>query len=137
MKKYKVFATLHSESRTGRVWNGEGYTNRLIKIKHKSSSVVVSNRRIDENFEKIYNGEKRYPLTHNAIVIDEHYRIKLGNLDTQNEYDFEIKPVKCYDICSNLKYLNQHPDDVVRITYYFTWFAIILGVITAIVPFFI
>lgn len=136
-KKHKVFAALHTEVRRGCVWNNEGYTNRLIKIKHKSKSIVVSNRRIDKNFECVYNKEKTFTLTGNAIVIDEYYRVKLGNLDTQKEYDLEIKPIKSCDLCSNLKYLNEHPDDVVRITYYFTWFGIVLGIISSIISFLI
>lgn len=136
-KKYKVFATLHSEAKTACVWNREGHKNRLIKIKYNSRSTVVSNRRIDKNFEKIYNQRTTYTLTDNAIIIDEYYRIKLGNLDTQKEYSFEIEPVKYCDIYSNLKYLNQHPDDVVRITYYFTWFGIASGIINTIISFLI
>src|SRR5690554_8209052 len=133
MKKYKVFATLHSKARTGRAWNGEGYKNRLIKIKYQSTTIVVSNRRIDKNFVKEYNDGTRYSLTSNAIVIDEYYRIKLGNIETQKEYCFEISPVKSCDVYSNLKYLNQHPDDVVRITYYFT----LVGFATSIISIFI
>lgn len=133
MKKYKVFAALHSEARTGCVWNGEGYKNRLIKVKYQSKTIVVSNRRIDENYKKEYNDGTRYSLTSNAIVIDEYYRIRLGNIETQNEYCFETNPVKCCDVYSNLKYLNQHPDDVVRITYYFT----LVGFVTSIISIFI
>lgn len=123
-KKYKIYAALHSESRTGSVWNNEKLKNRLIKIINleNNKSIIVSNRKIDSNFEKKYNKGGRIPLIETAIVIDEFYRNKLGIYSTQEIKLLTINPVAKWQIWYNLRYLYEHPDDVVRITF---WLAII------------
>jgi hypothetical protein len=123
-KMYKIYAALHSESRTGKVWNNEKLNNRLIKIINveNNKSVIVSNRRIDSNFEKKYNDNPRFTLEESALVIDEFYRNKLGVFSTQEIKVLTINPVAKWQICDNLRYLYEHPDDVVRITF---WLAII------------
>lgn len=57
-----------------------------------------------------------------ALVIDEFYRKKLGIFSTQEVRLLTINPVVKWQIWYNLRYLYQHPDDVVRITF---WLAII------------
>jgi hypothetical protein len=124
MKEYKIYASLFSESRTGRVWNNEKLNNRLIKIINveNNKSVIVSNRRIDSNFEKKYNQKPRFNLEESSLVMDEFYRNKLGIFSTQEIKLLTISPVAKWQIWYNLRYLYEHPDDVVRITF---WLAII------------
>lgn len=123
-KMYKIYAALHSESRTGKVWNNEKLNNRLIKIINleNKKSIIVSNRRIDFNFEKKYNQKPRFTLEESSLVMDEFYRNKLGIFSTQEVKFLIINPVAKWQICDNLRYLYEHPDDVVRITF---WLAII------------
>ena len=55
--KYKIYPTLYSEIRKGTVWSFFETDSNLIKIKNleNKKSIVVSHRKIDENFIKIYN----------------------------------------------------------------------------------
>ncbi|RDI07072.1 hypothetical protein [Flavobacterium sp. AG291] len=139
MQEYKIYAAKHSDIRTGKVWNTEGLGSNLIKIKIKHKSIIVSNRRIDDNFERIFFGEftekingkpkeeSKKKFDENSLVIDEYYRLRL-NIDTSKTYRAEIKPVRKFDIYSQLRYLWQHPDDVVRITFWLAVASIIISI---------
>jgi len=135
MKEYKIYASLFSESRTGRVWNTEKFSSNLIKItsNENGKSIIVSNRKIDLNFEKNYNRNGRITLTNSALVIDEFYRNKLGIFSTQEIRLLTINPVAKWQIWYNLRYLYEHPDDVVRITFWLATISIGLSIISLII----
>lgn len=129
-KEYKIYASLFSESRTGRAWNKEKFSSNLIKItsNENNKSIIVSNRKIDTNFERKYNKDGRIHLIESALVIDEFYRNKLGIVSTQEFKMLTIKPVGKWQIWHNLRYLYEHPDDVVRITFWLAMISIGLSI---------
>lgn len=127
MKTYRVHASLIADSRIGDVWCYEkDIKSRLIIIKYGKDSIIVTRRLIDENFEKFYNKKdsKRWFVSSlkNSIVIDSYYREKLGILETHKDYDLTIKKVGKCAIHNHLRYLYQHPNDSIRITF---WLAIV------------
>ena len=128
MKKiYKVFAALHDESNAGWIWMPpeNGFTSRdLITITSltKKKKVYCDCRIIDDNFQSYYKKETGNSIDnkYNTIVISDYYRNKLGGLNTEEEYEFEIVRGKCF--VSKIRTLLQHPDNIVKIA---TWLAII------------
>lgn len=138
--KLKIYPILYSEIRKGTVWSFHETKSDLIKIINleNKKSIVVSHRKIDDNFIKIYN------LSHftnnldiknsDIILIDEYYRKKLFLLK-YNEVEILIKPVKSYQFWLRLSFLKNHSDEVVKITFWFTLSIFIFTIFTYIVSF--
>lgn len=142
VKSYKIYATLHSEVKKGTVWTYKEFDDiSLIKITNTDNkkSIIVAYRFIDNNFEKKYNESKskeEYKINNTKqpqpIIIDDYYRKKLGDLTTQKYYSFKIEPVKSY--WYRLRYLREHSDEVVRITYWLAQLSIIISFFSYFVP---
>ena len=131
-KKYIIRKALHEESKEGWVWLSERIKNskfNLVKIKCVASNktIIVSQRQIDSLFMDKYNVESEYYQLESGkdyIVISEHYR-NILETDEVGIEDLLIKPAKLID---RLKYLNQHPNESVIISYQLAMFAIILSI---------
>lgn len=131
MANYTIHTTVHEYARTGDAWNYVKLRSRLIKIHNPVArkSVIVTNRRIDKYFEKkcpFYINENE-----NSLLLDEYYRNRLY-VATGEQVELNIRP--CKSIFGHLRYLRQHPNDVVRITYWLAIFSILLGLLLTILP---
>lgn len=139
--KYKIYPTLHSEIRKGTVWTYYKTDSDLIKIKNSENgkSIIVAHREIDSNFIKTYdqsnitNRISDY-CSSEKIVFDEYYREKLGVLK-YCEVVLEITPVKYFRIWYRLIFLKNHPDEVVKITFWFTFLTFIFSVFSYVVSY--
>lgn len=133
MALYRIHAALHSETRTGDCWIPETFNNyNLIRVKNNANnrSVIVSYRHIEDNFRTKYNesGTRRIPLRDNSIVLDDYYRQRLG-VNTREEVDLDITPRKRSDFRASMRYLRQHANDVVRISFWLGFVAVIMGIL--------
>lgn len=128
-------ATLHSEIRTGDCWINDTLTCRLIRLRNVSNgnSVVVAYRHIDANYINHYNvqGSGRIFLTNQSIVLDDYYRNILG-VTTQQTVDIDIIPIGRYGFLANMEYLKHHANDVVRISFWLGFIAVIMGILPTI-----
>jgi ABC-type lipoprotein release transport system permease subunit len=136
IKTYKIHSALHSETRSGDCWTYDYFNSRLLSILNVNNNkeIIVSNRYIDKNFEFIYNNKPRNNLSklENSLVLDSYYRKKL--LINNNEtVDLTITSVKSIRIDKQLKYLYQHPNDSIRISFWLAFIAIIITIIPFIV----
>jgi hypothetical protein len=126
--KYKIYASLKEDINEGICWvnNPKLSSRSVIRIFNKDTNkqVFCEAFRMDDNFVKHYNERKHTfkivsTQNKNVIVLSEWYRVRLGDIDTQSEYDLEIKPYKYFGrFCASI----QHPQIVVR---YATWLATI------------
>jgi hypothetical protein len=136
--KYKIYPTLYSEIRKGTVWSFFETDSNLIKIKNleNKKSIVVSHRKIDENFIKIYNQSdftnKLDIKNKDVILFDEYYRNKLC-VEKYSGFKLQIKPVKCF--WNKLAYLSNHSDDIVKISFWFAFLTFLFSFITYFLPF--
>lgn len=136
MALYRIHAALHSEARTGDCWIPENFPGcNLIRVKNNANnrSVIVSYRQIEDNFRTKYNepNTHRIPLRGNSIVLDDYYRKRL-EVNTREDVDLEISPTWRFNICASLRYLRQHANDVVRITYWLGFIAVLMGILPTI-----
>jgi hypothetical protein len=129
MKQYTIFHALHPEVRTGDCWNNERKGSRLLRISNpKSNSIIVSNRKIDENFIKHYNNSentKEIKMTDDILILDEHYR-KILKVKPQEKVELEIEEVNKYSLL-RFKYLHQHPNDSVQIAFWLAFISILIS----------
>lgn len=137
--KYKIYPALHSEIRKGNVWSTFQTDSYLVKIKNleNNKSIVVAHRFIEDNFKNIYQKHinNNNKLEGNSIiVIDEYYRKKL-NIFTRTDFDLEIKPVKRFSIRGNLSYLKNHPDEVVKITFWFAFLTFVFSLFSYVISY--
>ena len=128
-------ATLHSEIRTGDCWINDNLNCRLIQLTNVTNgkSVIVAYRHIDDNYRNHYNipGSGRIFLTNQSIVLDDYYRNILGVI-TQQAIDIDITPITRNNFRASMRYLRQHANDVVRITYLLGLVAVIMGILPTI-----
>lgn len=128
---YLIRPALHSEIDNGSLWISKELESKLIKITYDKKSIIVSNHFIDENYINHYNSNNtnRIILSESLIIMPDYYRKKLGLLKNKN-YDISIQPVQ--GICYDLKYLQSHPNDIVRISYWLAVISISISIISLI-----
>ncbi len=140
--KYRIYPALYSEIRMGIVWttSSEIETN-LIKITNPKNgkSIIVAHRSIDDNYRKIYDNSDYTNrldsvINPNQIIIDEYYRKKI-NISKNSDVELLITPVKSSQLWSNLSYLKNHPNEVIKITYWFTFLTFLFTLFTYIVSY--
>lgn len=140
--KYRIYPALNSEIRMGIVWttSSEIETN-LIKITNPTNgkSIIVAHRSIDKNYRKIYDSSDYTNrldsvINPNQIIIDEYYRKKI-NISKNSDVELLITPVKSSQLWSNLSYLKNHPNEVIKITYWFTFLTFLFTLFTYIVSY--
>ena len=140
--KYRIYPALNSEIRMGIVWttSSEIETN-LIKITNPKNgkSIIVAHRSIDDNYRKIYDNSDYTNrldsvINPNQIIIDEYYRKKI-NISKNSDVELLITPVKLSQLWSNLSYLKNHPNEVIKITYWFTFLTFLFTLFTYIVSY--
>lgn len=140
--KYRIYPALYSEIRMGTVWtsSNEIDTN-LIKIKNPANgkSIIVAHRFIDANYRKIYDNSvytKRLDsvINPNQSIIDEYYRKKI-NISKNSDVELLIKSVKSSQLWSKLSYLKNHPNEVIKITYWFTFLTFLFTLFSYIVSY--
>ena len=140
--KYRIYPALYSEIRMGTVWttSSEIETN-LIKIKNPANgkSIIAAHRFIDANYRKIYDNSvytKRLNsvINPNQIIIDEYYRKKI-NISKNSDVELLITSVKSSQLWSKLSYLKNHPNEVIKITYSFTFLTFLFTMFTYIVSY--
>jgi hypothetical protein len=135
MKLFKVYAALSSDIRNAEVWSYFETTNNLVKITNKNNNkfIIVRNREIDKNFEKIYNkvggGRILISKNKNPIVLSEFQRKKLAIKNTQSTENLSFNNTNF--INEYCHYFINHPDDVVRIVYKITLFSFITNLLLA------
>lgn len=85
--------------------------------------------RLDENYRKKYKDKTGNDIDppEKALVINEWYRQRLGNLETQREYDLEIKHK--VTIFGRLKAIMGHPQAAIRIAFWLAFISIVIGII--------
>jgi hypothetical protein len=130
-KKFTIRASLKSDIRTSKIWSSEPITTNLVKIKNKRKSIIVSHRRIDDNFINDYNTSDNtidISLQDDILILDEYYRKLLG-VDKNTTIMLNMIPIKWYYLRSNLLYLLKHPDDSIRIATYLALFSILFDVV--------
>jgi len=101
-----------------------------IRSKETKKSIYCEALTLDENFRKKYR-EKTGNLIDSpekALVINEWYRQRLGNLETQREYDLEIKHK--VTIFGRLKAIMGHPQEAIRIAFWLAFISIVIGILS-------
>lgn len=134
MTAYRVFASIHSDSRSSEIWTtNKNIKTKLVKVTSdvpKSESIIVSHRKIEKNFRSLYNKKDSGRLSihedKDSIVISEYYRDKL-KISTKQDFKLNIVQIEWFFIYYQLRYLREHPNDVVRITYWLTIIAFVIG----------
>jgi len=132
---YKVYASLNEDIDTGRCWisTPKVPTRSIISMKSESGKrTYCEAMQIESNFLNHYNVKattKKIDLDTepNVIVMSEWYRHRLGDLETQQEYEIEIASKDNY--WAKFRACCHHPQIVVRLTTWLALLAIILGVI--------
>lgn len=140
--KYRIYPSLYSEIRMGIVWTTSSEIEaNLIKIKNPKNgkSIIVAHRSIEDNYRKIYNSSDNTNrlnsfINSNQIIIDEYYRKKI-NISKNSDVELLITPVKSSQLWSNLSYLKNHPNEVIKITYWFTFLTFLFTLFTYIVSY--
>lgn len=142
--RYEIqnLSRLYSEIRMGIVWttSSEIETN-LIKIKNPKNgkSIIVAHRCIDDNYIKIYNSSYNTNRlkgfnNSNEIIIDEYYRKKI-NVSKNSDVELLIIPVKPSQLWSNLSYLQNHPNEIIKITFWFTFLTFLFTLFSYVVSY--
>jgi len=133
----KIYPALHEDISSGWVWIGvgESFQRSVIRIECKETkrSIYCEALKLDENYMKRYKERTRHLIDppEKALVINEWYRQRLGNLKTQIEYNFKIKSrVK---IIGRLKALIGHPQAPIRISFWLAFISIFVGFIGLII----
>ncbi len=136
--KYKVFVALSEDINSGWVWIGNPpFEQRsIVKVRNLTldKTIYTEVLHIDPNFVKRYNKQVETLKIHDpstAIVVNEWYRWKLGNIKSQEEVELEV--ISSNNIwgrlCANLCY---HPQVVVRLGSSLGLVSVLLGIISII-----
>ena len=96
-KTFKIFASLSEESKEGWVWMppSANVTSDFVKIKNPKmrKSIICERRILDENYLKHYiskNKTRNIEDKDNSLIINAHYRNKLGGLSTTERAALKI-----------------------------------------------
>ncbi len=131
--KYTVFAATSEDIDSGWVWLGSPIpiSRIVVRITNKNGgkSVYCEALKIDRNFLKIYNAPGRIPICtpDKALVANAWYRKRLGLLETQSEYELEVKFAD--NFCGRLRSCLQHPQTVVRLATCLGIMSVVLGLL--------
>lgn len=130
---FKIYASLYEDITAGWVWIGkrECIQRAVIKIKNKTAgkSIYCEALEIDGNFINKYREKtgKLIDSQERALIINEWYRKRLGNLEPQKEYDLEIKyRIKLF---GKIKAIMEHPQEAIRIASWLAFLSIVIGVL--------
>ena len=127
----KVYASLDDDISEGFVWlqKPELPARCVVKIESPDGRYVVycEALQIEANFLKQYNQTPRYDILApaSAIVLSSWYRAKLGQLETQEEYQLEI--TRADNWWGRLRACMQHPQIVVRVAAWLGVVSVALG----------
>lgn len=119
MKRYRIFAVLHTDISEGFVWLKDPTlrARSIVKIsnKAKGKSVRCEALQLEPNFLRVYNEKPRISITDqdSALVINAWYRAKLGGLSTRAEFDLEVMPSN--SPWGKLRAAMQHPQGALRV----------------------
>jgi len=131
--RYKVYAAAVEDINSGWVWVSERAVSSrsVVKILNVDTkkSVYCEALAIDENFRKWYHSDGRFEITptEDAVVLNQWYRNKLGEIATQSTYDLSISVRD--DCVGHLWACLQHPQIVVRLSTRLGLLGLLLGAI--------
>ncbi len=132
-KIMKIYRCLDDDISEGFVWlKRSGLTSRsVVKITNPTAdrSVFCEALQLENNFLREYNKSPRVTIDSPdlAIVMSAWYRARLGNLETQQDYNLTIKPANgCW---GKLRSCMQHPQIVIRIAVWLGVISVALGVV--------
>lgn len=133
--KFKIYASINTESLEPWIWTNFSAidSNGFILIRNPTNNKKIKcfKRTIEGNFLRNYNDEGRIRINTddgNVIVINEYYRKQL-NIETQHEYDLDIKKIR---FISRL-FLNwYHPNLQVQFVNRLTLISILIGLLSLI-----
>lgn len=145
---YRILASLRADMNEGWVWLGKTRPEprATIRIKNKTNGkkIYCESLEIDNNYLYEYNDPSRHHIEEkdiNAVIImNGWYRKKLGNLETNREYDLEVEEYNTAfgRLCASL----DHPQIVARVATKLGLWSVLLGllgsvgVILSVVPYF-
>ena len=129
----KIYASLDDDVGEGFVWlKKQGLPSRgVVKISNleTSRSVFCEALQLEDNFLKQYNNSPRYAI-HNpesSIVMNGWYRARLGDVQTQREYDLKI--VAADSTWGKVRACMDHPQVVVRVAVWLGVLSVVLGIV--------
>jgi len=132
--RLKIYPSLYEDISSGWIWIGERkpILRAVIRIRNKETkkSIYCEALRLDEIYRKKYEKKTGNLIDspEKTLVINEWYRQRLGNLETHNEYDLEIKyKVK---ILGRLKAIMGHPQAAIRIASWLAFISIVIGIVS-------
>jgi hypothetical protein len=131
LNHYRIFASLHAESREGWVWLPQcaHLTSHNVRISSKGRAVVCERRIADKNFRRVYEGETNSSLPDdNFIVISQWYRDRLGIFSTRTESTLLIEDAKTLKASYVDAFLG-HPSPIVRVSITLGLVSAVLGII--------
>lgn len=135
-KKLKVFAALHEDSNAGWIWipEAKGISSRdhiIVVVTGSQKKVTCVCRTLDKNFQSHYNNQpftKKLQDLSRSIVLPAYYRDLLGKLETDEDYEFEIRKVWRLNYPKRIFALVQHPDNAIRIATWLALWSLVLGI---------
>jgi len=129
----RVFPALRDDMSQGWVWlDKDGLAARsIVCITNRANgkTVYCEALKIDRNFLDEYNQPPRFSITDpkNSIVIGYWYRWKLGEIATQADHEFDVRPSNgCW---GKFRACAQHPQIVVRIAIWLALCSVVLGLL--------
>lgn len=131
-KSFKVYPSLHIESKEGWIWLEvpQDYMENFITIKNNNKAITCMLRTIDDNFIKIYKNNTGFDLANDkgqVIIISEYYRNKL-NINKRDSLELEVYYPTCFE-----KYISVywgHPNPFISVGIKLGFISILLGIIS-------
>ncbi len=131
--EYEIYAGLYEEKNEGWIWTNDKSVKSgdYVQIKSNKGKLICQIRKIDDNFRNHYSkrgsGRKTFDCSKNIVVVSDHYRDKLGGINTGKSYSLEIKKVTSWH--RKMLAMLGHPNDVIKISIVLAIISCSLGII--------
>jgi hypothetical protein len=129
----KIYACLDDDISEGFVWlKRSGLASRsVVKITNPEGgrSVFCEALQLEDNFLGEYNQSPRLKIEspESSIIMSAWYRARLGNLETQRDYNLEIRAANGW--WGKLRSCIQHPQIIIRVAVWLGVVSVGLGVV--------
>lgn len=138
IENFKVYKSLYDEASEGWIWVNKKFIDKTNKSKviritnlGNENNIVCHVRSIDDDYSNKYKTSTTNTLAEESIILNEHYRTKLGFIYT------EIKGKDCKLSITNAnfkdKYWNyflDHPNSIINLTHKLVVISIGIGILS-------